>query len=775
MLNGANRPARDGDRPMSSLQLSQARTRKAAVHVGLLRPAELARSIWLFLAFALTLGGLHTILAGAFWWLFSMLLTVIVFGLGVVVRSILHSRPLLARIVAPIVAALAVLVTLTISFASDVSWLGFVPTGQSVERAGKLLHDVTYSITWQDVPATADTSILFLLALSVGILLLLTEIAVFSLRLPALAGFGLLAVFLVPSIPPEGRIDGALFVASAIAYFGLLLAGAPRRFLASAAIAAVAITGGLVLPGVLPSTKFTLPSSGLGPSVSTGVNPMLRLGDDLRESDKRVVLSYSTVSGTPQYLRLVAVTNFFSANWGPTQPALNPDNRPVEFPRAPGLGPEVNTSRDVTYLQVANLLSPWLPVPYPASSITGLTGSWQYLPASFTVASNQTLARGENYTVSSFVLNPTPDQLLASGTTVPSNFGEYLSLPPDLPAIISTTAQDVTSSKATNYEKALALQEFLRSPPFSYSTTAPVTDGYDSTGVDFVAKFLQQHSGYCIHFASAMAVLARDVGIPSRILVGFQPGELQNGLDDGRKIYQVTTQDLHAWPELYFSGIGWVRFEPTPSRGVIPDYANPQVAGVPNVQNPVPAGGNPDTIGRNPGAPKIDPGPTVAAWLTSGQPVQWLALAALLAVPIGLVLLPAGIRFGRRRRALALLRDGRGSAAIAWREVLETAEDFALAVSPTSSPRRAVATLSGSADLSEAGNAALQRVGFAVELQGYGRPDTPRVPSGRSLAEDVNTVVGGLRVGSGGSGRWRGLLFPPSLVGRALRSIRWQR
>src|SRR5690606_33846960 len=97
------------------------------------------------------------------------------------------------------------------------------------------------------------------------------------------------------------------------------------RPLPAAAIAAGAVAGGLLLPGILPSTELTVTSSGLGPSVSTGVNPMIRLGDDLRRSEKHLALSYSTVSGRPEYLRLVEVSDFFDNEWGPSQPTLDPE------------------------------------------------------------------------------------------------------------------------------------------------------------------------------------------------------------------------------------------------------------------------------------------------------------------------------------------------------------------------------------------------------------------------------------------------------------------
>src|SRR6185437_4819598 len=86
---------------------------------------------------------------------------------------------------------------------------------------------------------------------------------------------------------------------------------------------------------------------------------------------------------------------------------------------------------------------------------------------------------------------------------------------------------------------------------------------------DAVSSFLASKRGYCVQFSSAMAVMARLLGIPARIGVGFLPGTHQaNGS------YTVSLNDAHAWPEIYFTGVGWVRFEPTPAirSGLAPSY-----------------------------------------------------------------------------------------------------------------------------------------------------------------------------------------------------------
>lgn len=740
---------------------------------------DLLRTFMLFGAFAVTLGGLHTILDGIGWWILCISLCFAVFGSGFIVRVLIPAVRIRARVgvavAAPVSGLLVAAIVMMFRFGAGTGVLGVIPTASTVEVFRKLIRDAGYSITWQNVPANADEAISFVLALGVIALAVVAEIVAFSLRLPALVGVPLATIFLVPGITPEGKTDGWFFAASALCYLALLLAGRPRHVIPAIAVGAIAVVSGLILPGALPSTDITSASSGLGPTVATGVNPILHLGDDLRLGDKHIALTYSTVSNQPEYLRLAEISNFFSNDWKPNQPALDERNRPVDFPRPPGLSVGVSTDREVSYIHVANLVSPWLPVPYPASSVTGLTGSWQYVPESFTVASNQTLAIGQNYTVSSFSLTPTPKQLLAAGTSVPAGMSDYLLLPPDTPKIIATTAQKVTSGDNSNYQKALALQEFLRSAPFHYSETAPVTAGYDGTGVQYVAAFLEQHSGYCIHFASAMAVMARELEIPSRIIVGFQPGSLQNGDDNGRHLFAVTTRDLHAWPELYFSGIGWVRFEPTPSRGSVPDYANQTLVGVPPVHVGDSGPTTPATGDHNGSGPQIDAGPTVTRWLTSGDWSAWFAIAGIIGALLLIVFFPAILRRSRRRRRLSGLASGRGSATAAWREIIESSEDIGIVVGPTMTPREVVARLQRVRGMPGPASEALERVVEVVEREGYGPPalqgESLSSSARVAIARDISMVLARLSASVDGNVRAKATLLPPSLVSRISRSV----
>ena len=332
------------------------------------------------------------------------------------------------------------------------------------------------------------------------------------------------------------------------------------------------------------------------------MNPVINLGVDLRRGTIQTALTYSTSSGKGNYLRLVSLQNFSGDGWTPDKVTFDTNNTPDEFGPPPGLFPEVASTLDTTFVSVQQLDSPWLPVPYPSTSITGLNGDWFWEKDALTVSSPDRSSWRENYVVHSLVLAPTPEQLGLAGTTVPSGFERYLELPDGLPEIIGSTARKVASSAPSNYEKALALQEFFRHGDFQYSETAPVRAGYDGSGADVIAKFLQIKSGYCVHFASAMTVMARSIGIPARMAVGFLPGVLTANQTDGRSIHRVTTHDLHTWPELYFDGVGWVRFEPTVSRGEVPDYAIQGLAGVP--APPAPAAIDPAPPSGAPIAPE---------------------------------------------------------------------------------------------------------------------------------------------------------------------------
>ncbi|MFZ3341727.1 MAG: DUF3488 and transglutaminase-like domain-containing protein [Terriglobales bacterium] len=143
---------------------------------------------------------------------------------------------------------------------------------------------------------------------------------------------------------------------------------------------------------------------------------------------------------------------------------------------------------------------------------------------------------------------------LASGA-VPQGSNAYLNLPP-LDPRIPQLADEITASSPSNYDKALALEQYLRTH-FGYTLQLPRARPRDP-----IANFLfERKQGHCEYFASSMAVMLRTLGIPSRVVNGFRGGEF----NDLTGQYVVRASNAHSWVEAFFPGFGWISFDPTPA------------------------------------------------------------------------------------------------------------------------------------------------------------------------------------------------------------------
>jgi len=130
----------------------------------------------------------------------------------------------------------------------------------------------------------------------------------------------------------------------------------------------------------------------------------------------------------------------------------------------------------------------------------------------------------------------------------------FLRLPPALPPRVGGLAQEVTRGATNPYDQALMVEDYLRGLPYSLDVPAP------PAGRDFADYFLfDLQRGYCTYSSTAMAVMLRTLGIPSRWVQGFAVP-----LDSGSGTYAARNSQAHAWVEAYFSGYGWVAFDPTP-------------------------------------------------------------------------------------------------------------------------------------------------------------------------------------------------------------------
>ena len=710
----------------------------------------------LLLVLSAALGGLHVLFDEQSWWL------LLVFVTAVVLAAAAGARALTGRAwVPPIAGGTALVGMVTLFFAADTAILGVIPTFGTLSRAGELFTQANDSIYRQAVPAAADSSIVFVLCVSIGVIALICDLLAITLRMPALAGVFVLGILAVPAFTLPDITDPVVFVITAAAFLLLLVVGTARRQSGLAtAIGSVAIVATLVLPVFLPAVDASLSRGPAGPS--SGVNPVLSLGDDLRRASARTVLDYSTGSGAPLYLRLVTLDEFDGDEWAPTPREVDTGNRLDDFGPVPGLDAGVQTAEEITNVDVRNLTTRWAPVPYPARSIDGLPDGWFWDAEGFSVSNEDDSPRGQEYVVQSLLLQPTPEQLLAAGTVVDDDLARYLDLPEDLPAVISDTAAQVASASPTNYERALALQEYFRSAAFEYSEDAPVDGDYDGTGMDIIARFLDAGSGYCVHFASAMAVMARSLDIPARVVVGFLPGT-QEELSDGTVSYEVDTHDLHSWPELYFDGVGWVQFEPTPGRGSLGAYADTTVEGVPAPpqdaqQQPQPSGAPAPSASQAPDA-GLDAGDGAPTVEETGSPLPWIALGAFGVILVSLI--PAGIRVLQRHRLTAALRARDATALDAWAEVWRTAVDLDRPVARTETPRETAATLG-------IGTPALSRILSATEETGYA---STTLTDPRALVDDVRAVQQALADATPARTRRWAAFYPASVWRRILHPL----
>jgi transglutaminase-like putative cysteine protease len=159
------------------------------------------------------------------------------------------------------------------------------------------------------------------------------------------------------------------------------------------------------------------------------------------------------------------------------------------------------------------------------------------------------------YQVRSLVPAPGSTELRAAGDRYPQDLlVRYTRLPGSIPDRVLALARDLTITKPTPYDQAIAIESYLREIPYNLDIPAP------PVGQDIADYFLfDLREGYCDYYATAMVVLARAAGLPARIVMGYAAGELES--ESGT--YQIAAADAHSWVEVYFPGFGWIEFEPT--------------------------------------------------------------------------------------------------------------------------------------------------------------------------------------------------------------------
>jgi len=607
-------------------------------------------------------------------------------------------------------------------------------------------------------PMPANDGVKFILVTVIGLIMIMTDLLVSGIGRPVWGIAPPAALFLVPAIGLASDTGAFHFLCIAVGYLAILIAeglnsttrwtrgltrdsaegfgtATPVVWRAAGYLGIPALVGVLVLGQALPT--LVLPGFGFG--YGPGGNGPLQLTDptldirrNLTQPNDRTVIEYQTDAPGGVYLRLASLPQFNSNGWSSVQIRLDSG---TTLPAIPGAAGQPGESRNTT-IQVLEFRSQYLPMPYAPRQFDA-PGDWRFDANSLIVVNGNDrpdALRNLTYSVESVDIKPDVDDLDQSPAGTPPDAAITAAVPRDLPQSLTKLTLDITNDAKTATQKAAAIQTYLRSSEFTYSTDPQPGSGYQA-----LENFLlRDHKGYCEQFAAAMAVMARIAGIPSRVSVGFLPGR-QSG-----DLWEVSIRDMHAWPELYFSGYGWVRFEPTP--GSITGTAPPWT-----LARSTSAGDDPsaDPSSETSGSSADESAPTSAAPTTPTTPITeeagfWTGSRTTLAASIGLLLLlilaaPATVRVRRRTARLSADAPAQEQVESAWAEIRDTVVDYGGGW-PEGSPRSIGREIGAQLDVPE--SSAMASVATLVERSRYSRVFTDE-----EAARDLSRVTEDIRKG----------------------------
>ncbi|MEN2740408.1 DUF3488 and transglutaminase-like domain-containing protein [Microbacterium sp. X-17] len=656
------------------------------------RRPSLATALALLVALVAAMLPLLRVIAVDVWVVGALAIAVLVLAAGDIVRRL----GLPAGIATAIEVAVWYLFTM-LAFLAGTAIAGVIPTAATIDAVVGFVQTAVQEVALGAAPLPASTALSFCIVTAFGALTVVLDHVVITTRMPLLASVALVAVWLIPSLVVPAGFDIVTFVALAIGILLLLRTETRSRDrmqrtgpagLMALTIGAVATIVALVVTPLLPTPPPRTDLAGSG--MALGINADLDLGRDLRQPATTQVLTLRTTDAPqPPYLRVTTLSTLDGNVWRPDAGATSPLTSDRAFTPI-AVDPQVPVVDSTAIISVSGLASAWLPVPYAAVNVSGLSGPWTTASDNRTLIGDGTTAADQTYTVESERAKPTLEQIRARPAAGSGDDARYTALPAGMPSEIAALARARTAGTTNDYDALLALQRWFRGADFTYSLEAPVAQGFDGSGVDAVARFLEVRKGYCVHFASAFALMARSLGMPTRIVIGYLPGTSTGQMEDGQRIYTVASSQLHAWPEVYFQGIGWVGFDPTKGLGQPTSFTSASattsgsLGGAASGQESA----APEDTATPAASPSATPGQSDAAGprASGGGPLG-------LVLPLGgagiLVLAALGIPSiagaVRRRTLAAEARAGRAGAA--WTLVQDTAIDLGIPVPPSESPR----------------------------------------------------------------------------------------
>ncbi|MEO7448827.1 MAG: DUF3488 and transglutaminase-like domain-containing protein, partial [Humibacillus sp.] len=523
-------------------------------------------------------------------WLPQAVVTIaIAAGVGILMRGLVRSRLLVVLAQLVVTAEL-----LLLRYAGD-TFAVFVPTPATIGVANDLGLQALDTVQRYSAPAPLNDGVTFWLLVIVGAVAICVDAMAATWRSPAAAGLPLLTAYLITAANGQSALSLRFFVVPVVLWLIMLhltaRAGFSRWGTASAAehsevdevahdrdalrsfslgalrLGVVGIVLALLVPVVVPHFPPRYLTEGLGRSQSgggdgsVGFNDTLDLSRSLNNQDQTPVLRYTTNAFTKSPLRVLATSYYSRGQWlqaGGGSEAGQPQPLPPPSQR-----------RDYVIDVTDNALAaPRIAVPYPVVAVAMQGTPWAIDPVTRDVRVGRAVS---SYRVTYADLAPSPPQLRESGAPdSPDVTDEDYTIPDTVRPLVQSWSDDVTRDANNPLDRAIAIQNHLRGSQYTYSLDLgePLRD---ETGglMDPLRMFRETKRGYCVQFATAMIMMARAQGIPARMAIGFLPGD-----PSGTSSYVVKASDAHAWPELFFQGYGWLRFEPTPGArsGTPPPY-----------------------------------------------------------------------------------------------------------------------------------------------------------------------------------------------------------
>ncbi|MGM7669418.1 transglutaminase-like domain-containing protein [Microbacterium sp. A93] len=697
---------------------------------------------------------------------------------------------------------------------------GLVPQRATLEAMAGSATDLRESIWTDIIPVASTDPLLAGLGALFAVTALVTDAVATGLRSPALAGLVPLALLGGAAALTAATAPWPALAVAAAAWLALLaldpgqgIGPTTRRragwtaglgTVAAAAVGLLALSAAVAgLPvltaGAAPEGQRIVLGPGAGP-----VNPAADLGQQLRSGSGYAGISYQTEDGQGRYLRTAVVDDVMASPWdaNPPQYAGGPTTTEL-YPAAAHLNPDDLSAAgpgdppwDLVSITLEGWRGHWAPLPDQTLALEPVVGEWgwQVDAATSTAYRQETTPVDVSYQAAIYPLDLRMEELAdRAGALAPQGVFNRWGAAAELEGSgVQELAEELTAGMDNPVEQAVAIQDHLISDDFTYSETAPAEQGYDGSGLELTEQFLAAGAGYCIHFASAMVMMAQSVDIPARVVVGYAPVAATAGE------HRVTADRAHSWPELYIDEVGWVPFEPTPTVGRTPSYAQQDPTTDPTPAADPTAGADADpspTSSADAQSPSHDAGPGAEDGSgTSGAPevpiTTVLTVAGVLVLVALMLMLPAWLRHRRRVRRLATgSAAGSGSTAGAgpatdsgaaassrsvldaapgfWDELEDTAVDLGIGRAPHESEQVFAARLGAHPALAEA----MLRVRYAPAGTGPppGPMDAPRVTDARELAVSVRATLAALEADAEPAVRRRARWFPRSLVPESLR------